>query len=112
MDPDGALPQSTGAVPPPRTQGPRFGLGAEGARSLLVALVSTVVFFGVIGWIVVNSPGWPRFQQAFLNGPIFWESLPKIVSKFWVNVQLFLLAEGLILGFGLLLAVVRGLPGP
>jgi polar amino acid transport system permease protein len=112
MDPDGALPQSIGAVPPPRTRGPRFGLGAEGARSLLVAIVSTVVVFGVIGYVVVNSPGWPRGQDAFLNGPIFWESLPKIVAKFWVNVQLFLVAEVLILAFGLVLAILRGLPGP
>jgi polar amino acid transport system permease protein len=112
MDPDGALPQSIGAVPPPRTRGPRVGLGAEGARSLLVAIVSTVVVFGVIGYVVVNSPGWPRVQDAFLNGPIFWESLPKIVAKFWVNVQLFLVAEVLILAFGLVLAILRGLPGP
>jgi polar amino acid transport system permease protein len=112
MDPDGALPQSIGAVPPPRTRGPRFGLGAEGGRSLLIALVSTIVVFGVVGYVVVNSPGWPRVQDAFLNGPIFWESLPKIVAKFWVNVQLFLVAEVLILAFGLLLAILRGLPGP
>jgi polar amino acid transport system permease protein len=112
MDPDGALPQSIGSVPPPRTRGPRFGVGREGARSLLVAIVSTVVFFGVIGWIVVNSPGWPRFQESFLNGPLFWASLPKLLAKFLVNIQLFLLAEVLILVFGLLLAVLRGLPGP
>jgi polar amino acid transport system permease protein len=112
MDPDGALSQSIGSVPPPRTRGPRFGVGREGARSLLIAVLSTVVVFGVIGWIVVNSPGWPRVQEAFLNGPIFWESLPKLVSKFFVNIQLFLAAEVLILAFGLLLAILRGLPGP
>ena len=112
MDPDGALPQSIGSVPPPRSRGPRFGVGREGARSLLVALLSTVVVFGVIGWVVVNSPGWPRVQDAFLNGPLFWESLPKLLSKFLVNIQLFLLAEVLILVFGLLLAILRGLPGP
>jgi len=112
MDPDGALPQSIGSVPPPRTQGPRFGIGREGARSLAIAIVSTIVVFGVIAFVVVNSPGWPRVQDRFLNGPIFWESLPKLVSKFWVNVRLFLIAEVLILVFGLLLAVMRGLPGP
>ena len=112
MDPDGALPQSTGSVPPPRSRGPRFGLGAEGGRALLVALVSTIVVFGVIGSVVVNSPGWPRVQEAFLNGPIFWESLPKLLSKFLVNIQLFLAAEVLILAFGLVLAILRGLPGP
>src|SRR3954466_12443031 len=113
MDPDGALPASTGSVPPPRvTRGPRFGPGAEGARSLLIAATSTVVFFGLTAYIVVNAPGWPRFQQAFLNGPIFWDSLPKVASKFLVNVRLFLIAELLILVLGLLLAILRSLPGP
>ena len=67
---------------------------------------------GVIGYVVVNSPGWPRFQESFLNGPIFWESLPKLIAKFWVNVRLFLIAEVLILVFGLVLAVLRSLSGP
>jgi polar amino acid transport system permease protein len=31
---------------------------------------------------------------------------------FWINVQLFMIAEVLILGLGLLLAVLRSLPGP
>ena len=113
MDPDGALTGSIGSVPPPRsTRGPRFGLGAEGARSLLVATVSTVAVFGLIGFVVVNSPGWPRVQAQFLDREIFWASLPKLVAKFWVNVQLFLIAEVLILVFGLLLAVLRSMPGP
>jgi len=81
-------------------------------RSLLIAAVSTAVVFGVLGWIVVNSPGWPEVQSSFLNGQIFWRSLPKIVRAFWVNIQLFLIAEVLILCFGLLLAVMRSLPGP
>ena len=100
------------AVPPRRPRGPRFGLGAEGARSLAIAVVSTVVVFGLIGYVVVNAPGWPRFQESFLNGPIFWESLPKLIAKFWVNVRLFLIAEALILVFGLVLAVLRSLSGP
>ncbi len=113
MDPDGALPQSIGSVPPSRsTRGPAFGLGAEGARSLLVAAVSTVVVFGLIAFVVVNSAGWPRVQERFFNAEIFWDSLPKVISKFWVNVRLFLIAEILILVFGLLLAILRSLPGP
>ena len=94
---DGASDTGSGAARPPRSvRGPRFGLGAEGARSLSIAAVSTVVVFGLIGLVVVNAPGWPRFQQAFLNGPIFWDSLPKLVGKFLVNIQLFLIAELLI----------------
>src|SRR3954453_7017735 len=111
MDPDGALPRPSAAPPPRPAQGPRFGLG-EGGRSILVAAVSTVVVFGLLAFVVVNSTGWPRFQQAFLNGPIFWDSLPKLIDKFWVNVRLFLIAEGLILVLGMVLAVLRSLPGP
>jgi len=110
---DGVGEAGHGAARPPRfARGPRFGLGAEGARSLSIAAVSTVVVFGLIGLVIVNAPGWPAFQRAFLNGPIFWDSLPKVLSKFLVNIQLFLIAEVLILVFGLLLAVMRSLPGP
>ena len=111
MGPDAA--QVAGAeTPPRRPRGPRFGLGGEGARSLAIAVISTVIVFGLIWFIVVNSPGWPQFQESFLNGPIFWESLPKLLPKFLVNVRLFLTAEVLILVFGLLLAVFRSLAGP
>jgi polar amino acid transport system permease protein len=112
MDPDGALPRPPAAPPSRPRSGPRFGLGAEGARSLAIAAVSTIVVFGLLAFVLVNSSGWPRFQKAFLDGPIFWESLPKLVEKFWVNVRLFLIAEVLILGFGMLLALLRSLPGP
>jgi polar amino acid transport system permease protein len=112
MDPDGALPRPSAAPPSRPRSGPRFGLGAEGARSLAIAAVSTIVVFGLLAFVLVNSSGWPRFQKAFLDGPIFWESLPKLVEKFWVNVRLFLIAEVLILGFGMLLALLRSLPGP
>ncbi len=112
MDPEGVYAQPSGSVPPARAPGPRLGLGGEGARALLIAIVSTVVVFGAIAYVVVNSAGWPRVQAQFLNPEIFWSSLPKLVSKFWVNVQLFLLAEVLILICGLLLAVIRSMPGP
>ena len=79
---------------------------------MLIATVSTLVVFGLIGYIVVNSTGWPRFQEAFLNSEIFWASLPKLIDKFWVNVRLFLTAEVLIVMFGLVLAVLRSLSGP
>jgi polar amino acid transport system permease protein len=81
-------------------------------RSVTIAVVSSIVVFGGLGWIIANSPGWPRVQRSFLNGEIFAEALPDVVEAFWVNVQLFLVAEVLILAFGLLLAVLRSLSGP
>lgn len=62
--------------------------------------------------LVVSSPGWARVQEAFLDGENFWESAPGIVGKFGTNVLLFGIAEVLILFFGLLLAVLRSMPGP
>jgi polar amino acid transport system permease protein len=63
-------------------------------------------------WIVVNAPGWPEVRESFFNAEVFWASLPGIVAAFWVNIQLFVAAEVLVLIFGLLLAIMRGLPGP
>jgi polar amino acid transport system permease protein len=112
VEPVGGLPAS-GSVPPPRTsRGPRLGLGAEGGRALLIAAVSTTVVFAALALVVTSAPGWARFQASFLDAAVFAESLPKVVDKFWVNVRLFLIAEVLILAFGLVLAVLRSLPGP
>ncbi len=81
-------------------------------RSTTIALVSTVVFFGGLAWIVTNAPGWPAVQRSFFNGAVFAKSLPAIVGSFWVNIQLFLISEVFILVLGLLIAVLRSLPGP
>ena len=82
------------------------------ARSLTIALVSSIVVFGGLAFIITSSPGWESVKQSFLDPEVFADSLPDVVSAFWVNVRLFLIAEVLILVFGLLLAVVRALPGP
>jgi polar amino acid transport system permease protein len=82
------------------------------ARSVAVSVASTIVFFVVLGWIIVNAPGWTAFQNAFLNEELFWASLPTVAAAFWVNIRLFLIAEALILVLGLVIAIARSLPGP
>jgi polar amino acid transport system permease protein len=105
-----------------RSGGPSRAREGGALRSTAIALASTVVFVVALAWIVVNAPGWPAVQESFLNGEIFartfgfidgefvWER--SILRYFLVNVRLFLIAEVLILGLGLLLAVLRSLPGP
>ncbi len=108
----GPLDQTSGELPPTapgRRRRPR--LRTRGG-ALLVAAISTAIFFAVLAVIIVNAPGWERVQSAFLDWENFAVSAPGIVGKFWVNVALFLTAEVLILGFGLVLAVMRSLPGP
>src|SRR5689334_21201454 len=84
----------------------------EAVRSTLIALASTIIVFGLIVLVVVNAPNWPAVQEAFFNGQIFAESLPKLIAAFWLNIQLFVVAEVMILALGLGLAILRGLPGP
>ncbi len=97
--------------------GPRLVRGrrippGEALRSLLIAAASTVVVFGVLGWVVVHAPNWDDVHRAFFNDRWFWYALPEVVAAFQTNLALFLLAEVFILTFGLVLAIMRGLPGP
>jgi polar amino acid transport system permease protein len=107
-----------------RSAGPPSRRRDDGAlRSTAIALVSTVVFVAGIALVVVNAPGWPQVQQSFLNGEVFarafgWQSdgtfewERSIVRYVLVNIRLFLIAEALILVVGLVLAILRSLPGP
>jgi polar amino acid transport system permease protein len=100
--------------PPPRPALRRAG-GAErraSLRSLLVAAASTAVVLGLLVWVVVNAPGWDRVRESFLDGENFVASAPRIIIKFGTNIALFLIAEVLILGLAMVLAVLRSLPGP
>jgi polar amino acid transport system permease protein len=67
---------------------------------------------GVVAFAVVNSAGWEDVKQSFFNRQEFDESFPDILSAFWLNVKIFLIAEVFILVFALVIAVLRGLPGP
>jgi polar amino acid transport system permease protein len=77
-----------------------------------VAVFSTIVSFGVIVAVIVNSAGWPEFKQAFFNRQIFTDSFGEIASAFLVNVKIFCIAEAIILVTALAVAVIRSLPGP
>jgi polar amino acid transport system permease protein len=87
-------------------------IGRQGARGVFIAVVSTLVVFGLLIWVVVSSPGWPAVREAFFNGQEFRETFPGIAVKFLRNIQYFLIAEVFILALALLLAVLRSIPGP
>jgi polar amino acid transport system permease protein len=106
--------------PSPEGPGPPAGdrrsrilapLRAEGAKSVSIAVGSTVLFLTVLVVVVVNSSGWPVVHQRFFNGEIFAQSLPEIARGFAINVQIFCIAEVVILVLALGIAVLRSLPG-
>ncbi len=104
-------------TPPSRIPRVRQAISAPAHRwprltAFVIATVSTFIVLAVVGFLVVNAAGWPKFQKAFLDGEVFFDRLPEIAKAFLLNVRLFVTAEVLILGGGLLLAVLRGLKSP
>jgi polar amino acid transport system permease protein len=99
-------------APPPAPRRAHSGERRARLQSLAVATISTAVVLGLLAWVIVNAPGWDRVRESFLDGENFVASAPKIIIKFGTNIALFLIAEVLILGFALVLAVLRSLPGP
>ena len=94
----------------PATSG-RTRRGGAG-RSTLIALVSTVVFVLAVAFVVSRSSNWPEVKAQFFDWDIFKASMPDIRRAFLLNVKIFCIAEAFILVLSLLLAVIRGLPGP
>jgi polar amino acid transport system permease protein len=68
--------------------------------------------FAAIGFAVANSPGWPELHRQFFNADRFTSDFPGIAHAFLLNVKMFAIAEAVILPLALVLAVLRGLPGP
>ena len=83
-----------------------------GARAVAIATTSTIVLLVVVAFVLVNSPGWDRVQATFFDFDMIAVRFDDVLYAFRVNIQLFLAAQGLILIGGLVLAVLRSLPGP
>ncbi len=75
-------------------------------------MVSTALVFAAIGFAIAKSPGWPELHRQFFNGDRFTSDFPGIADAFLMNVKMFAIAEAVILPLALVLAVLRGLPGP
>ena len=84
----------------------------DGRRGVAIALASTVVVFVALGFLIAKSPGWPEVHRTFFNGHRFAADFPDIAKAFLLNVKMFAIAEAVILPLALVLAVLRGLPGP
>ncbi|CAN5164448.1 MAG: amino acid ABC transporter permease [Nocardioidaceae bacterium] len=81
-------------------------------RRTLVSGVSTAVVIAVLVTVVLTSPGWDRVQETYFDWGQAQASLPAILRGFGVTVQVFLVAEALILVVALVVAIVRVLPFP
>jgi polar amino acid transport system permease protein len=78
----------------------------------LIGVASLIAFAVVIVLLIGRSSGWAAVQETFFSGEQFAASFPEVVSAFWLNVRIFLIAEPIILVVGLLVALGRGLRAP
>ncbi|MEV4321041.1 amino acid ABC transporter permease [Microbispora rosea] len=87
-------------------------LRGRARRSISIATASTIVVVVALVIGITSSPGWPRVRETFLSPEAFVAALPDVLRGFLLNIEMFLVAEVLILVLGLLVALVRGLRAP
>ncbi|WP_432115643.1 amino acid ABC transporter permease [Streptomyces sp. S1] len=76
-------------------------------RHAWTSSLCTVFGLVALGAAAVASPGWERVDSLFLDGAELRAAFPELLRGFWLNIQMFLIAEVLILVLGLLIALVR-----
>ncbi|WP_432122539.1 amino acid ABC transporter permease [Streptomyces sp. S1] len=76
-------------------------------RHAWTSSLCTVLGLVALGAAAVASPGWERVDSLFLDGAELRAAFPELLRGFWLNIQMFLIAEVLILVLGLLIALVR-----
>jgi len=81
-------------------------------RSVLVSLISTVVFAAVAVLALVNSPGGPRVQASFFDWHTAVTAWPQILDGLWLNLRVLLFSSIGVLVCGLTLALLRTLRAP
>ncbi len=77
-----------------------------------VAIVSTLVFAGVVWLTVINTPGWAAVQQTFFDPAIAVQALPKVWDGFLINVTVLAFSVITVGIVALVVALLRTLPGP
>ncbi len=84
---------------------------ARTRRSALIAAASSAVLVAVVIGVTVSAPGWPRVRASFLNLSVARRALPDVVEGLWLNLRVFAVVAVAMMVIGLLVAVLRTLPG-
>jgi polar amino acid transport system permease protein len=85
---------------------------SAGRNSVVIASASTVVFLALLVGLFLLAPGRDKVLEAFFSPHHFRDSFGMVWDGFQTNVKLMIAAQAIVLVFALLIAVVRGLPGP
>ena len=82
------------------------------SRSVLLAVLSTLVFATVAWFTVVNTPGWERVQQSFFDPAVLAKAWPRVITGLWLNIRVLFFAALGVLMLSIILATLRTLRGP
>jgi len=82
--------------------------GREEAQIAMGFAAAAVIVAGLLLMAFANSGG---IAQTFFTSSAWHQSFPQTIRAFWTNIWVAVVAQLLVLAFGLLLAVMRMLPG-
>jgi polar amino acid transport system permease protein len=82
--------------------------GREEARIAMGYATAAMIVAGLLILAFANSGG---ITQTFFKASAWRQAFPEMIRAFWTNVWVALVAQVIVLIFGLLLAVMRMLPG-
>jgi polar amino acid transport system permease protein len=83
-----------------------------GRRAVLISTASTIVFFTAVAIAVALAPGSRLVGQRFFSWFHLKQATPEVADAFLLNVKMFVVAEVFILVLALVIAIIRGIPGP
>ena len=81
-------------------------------RSTLMAAASTGALVALIIWRVPKLSGWKRVRKSFFDAKTFSDAFEPVLNAFWLDVRIFLVCAPLIVVFGMLIALSRGVRSP
>ncbi len=82
------------------------------SRSVLIAVLSTLVFAAVAWFAIVNTPGWQRVQHSFFDPAVLAKAWPRVIAGLWLNIRVLFFAALGVLVLSIILATLRTLRGP
>ena len=78
----------------------------------LIAAISSVLVIGILGAIVVSSPGWMVVKKTFFDIDYGREVFPTVLAGLWINLQLTFIGGACIGVIALGLALMRTTKSP
>ncbi|HEY7966260.1 MAG TPA: amino acid ABC transporter permease [Solirubrobacteraceae bacterium] len=97
----------------PTTRAARQQARRQRARhSIAISATSTGVVIAGLAVAIVLSPGWRTVRETFFSWHYFKQVLPSLPGGFWLDVQIFLVVEAIVLALGLMIALIRTVRAP